>query len=131
MVHVDRNTPYMTLLRDFLAKKHRLAADTWGADDTHVRRIYAPLLELIKENVKEPAHLDMYPYPVWTAQKRVDRLARAILVAEFLVREWAESFKGMDEERLDEVARSFLFENCLKREGLNRVLTEHAEELSS
>jgi hypothetical protein len=129
MVHVDLSTPYMTLFKDFLLKKHRLAADSWGADDQYVRHVYTPLVELVTQNVDDPDHLKMYPYPVWTVQRRTERLAREILVAEFLVKEWAEKFRGMDEKKLDEVARSFLFENCVKRDGLNKVLTDHAKEV--
>ena len=129
MVHVSLTTSYMTLFKDFLAKKHRLAADSWGVDDTFVRGKYDPLVDLITQNVKGPEDLQLYPYPVWTVQKRVDRLARAILVAEYLVREWAESFRGMDETRLDDLAKSFLFENCVKRDGLNDVLRQNVNEL--
>ena len=63
MVYVSRETPYMTLFKDFLAKKHRLAIDAWGADDSHVRPVYQPLIDLIKQEVK-PEHLDLYPAPV-------------------------------------------------------------------
>jgi hypothetical protein len=44
-----------------------------------------------------------------------------------MVKEWAGLFKGLDEAQLEELAKSFAFENCLKREGLNQVLTEHSE----
>ena len=54
------------------------------------------------------------------------RSARNILVSEFLVREWAEHFVGKSEAEIDEIARSFAFENCLHREGLNKVLTDNA-----
>ena len=127
MVHVSRETPYMTLLKDFLAKKHRLATDAWGADDTHVRHVYDPLLKLITDvAAPKPEHQHLYPWPVWKLSDRVGRLARNMLVAEFLVAEWAEHFAGKTEAELDEIAKSFLFENCLKREGLNKVLTENA-----
>jgi hypothetical protein len=58
---------------------------------------------------------------------RVGRLARSILVAEYLVPEWAAHFKGLSFEQLDELAASFKFENCLKREGLNKILTANAK----
>jgi hypothetical protein len=64
MVHVSRDTPYMTLFKDFLAKKHRLAIDAWGADDTAVRHVYDPLIALIRQEVK-PEHQELYPAPVW------------------------------------------------------------------
>lgn len=33
----------------------------------------------------------------------------------------------MGQKELDEAARSFRFDECLQREGLNKVLSEHAE----
>ena len=47
-------------------------------------------------------------------------------MSEFLVKEWAEHFKGKSKEELDEIAQSFKFENCLTRDGLNEVLKENA-----
>ncbi|KAI0364642.1 glycoside hydrolase [Pilatotrama ljubarskyi] len=126
MVYVSRETPYMKLFKDFLQKKYRLAVDSWGADDKFVRDIYKPIVQLIKDNVPNEEHRKLYPYPVWTVEGRVARLARCMLLSEFLVMEWAEHFRGMSEEQLDEIAQSFKFENCIKREGLNKVLREHA-----
>ena len=128
MVFVSPDTPYRKLLSKFLLKKYRLAVDTWGADDKLVKHVYDPLVKLIEDNVPDESHRKIYPYPIWGLKERVTRLARNLLVAEFLVKEWAEHMKGMDEEQLDELAKSFLFENCMKREGLNTVLTEHAEQ---
>jgi hypothetical protein len=64
MVHVDISTPYTTLFKGFLLKKLRLAADSWGADNQYVCHIYTPLVELETQNVDDPEHLKMYPYPV-------------------------------------------------------------------
>ena len=128
MVHVAPSTPYRTHFASFLAKKHRLAADSWGADDTHVRDVYAPLVQLVKDSVPDEAHRRLYPHPVWTVEGRVARLARCMLLSEFLVLEWAELFRGMEEEDLERMAKSFGFENCVEREGLNRVLREHARQ---
>ncbi|KAI0328977.1 glycoside hydrolase [Cubamyces sp. BRFM 1775] len=125
MVYVSRETPYMTLFKDFLAKKHRLAIDAWGADDSQVRDVYQPLVDLIKREVK-PEHQNLYPAPVWKLTDRIGRLARNILVSEFLVREWAEHFAGKSEQELDEIAKSFHFESCLHRDGLNKILTDNA-----
>ncbi|KAH9847069.1 glycoside hydrolase [Lenzites betulinus] len=125
MVFVSRETPYMTLFKDFLAKKHRLAIDAWGADDAQVRDVYKPLVDLIKREVK-PEHQSLYPAPVWKLTDRIGRLSRNILVSEFLVQEWAEHFRGKSEAEIDEIARSFSFESCLHREGLNKILTDNA-----
>lgn len=125
MVYVSRDTPYMQHFRKFLTRKHRLAVDAWGKDDTHVKHIYAPIETLIRESVPDPAYLKLYP-PLWSVQERVTRVSRTILVAEFLIKEWAEMFRDMDEQKLEELARSFRFENCRKRDGLNQQLRENA-----
>ncbi|KAF8163637.1 glycoside hydrolase superfamily [Crassisporium funariophilum] len=125
MVHVSKSTPYMQLFKDFLRRKHLLAVDAWGKDDRNVKHIYQPIADLIRESVKNGNHLKLYP-PLWTFEERVTRLSRTMLVAEFMVKEWAEMFRGFDEKRLEDLAQSFSFENCLKRDGLNKTLREHA-----
>ncbi|KAL0948040.1 hypothetical protein HGRIS_010665 [Hohenbuehelia grisea] len=126
MVYTKLETPYMTRFAKFLEKKHRLAVDAWGADDTHVRHVYQPLIDLIIQEV--PAeYRDLYPHPVWKLSDRVGRLSRNLLVSEFLVKEWAAHFVGLSEEEIDEVAASFKFANCAHRDGLNKVLTENAK----
>ncbi|KAK7696396.1 hypothetical protein QCA50_001050 [Cerrena zonata] len=126
MVHVSRDTPYMKLLSSFLQKKYRLAVDSWGADDKSVKHVYDPIIALIKENVPKEEDQKLYPYPVWTVEERVARISRCMLISEFMALEWAEHFRGMDESQLDVLAQSFKFERCLKREGLNQILRDHA-----
>ena len=128
MVYVSPDTPYMRLLTDsgFLHKKYRLAVDSWGADDKEVAYVYDPLINLIKTEVPDEEDRKLYPFPVWRVEERVGRLARNTLLGEFLVKEWARHFEGKTEAELEELAKSFLFENCMKREGLNKVLTEYA-----
>ena len=53
MVYVSRDTPYMKLLEPFLSKKHRLALDDWGADDTAIKHIFDPLVDLILSSIEE------------------------------------------------------------------------------
>ncbi|KAI0258884.1 glycoside hydrolase [Gloeopeniophorella convolvens] len=126
MVHVNRDTPYMTLFRDFLAKKHRLAVDAWGADTAAVASAYEPLINLIETEI--PAqYRNLYPFPVWKLTDRIGRLARNILVTEFLVAEWADHFRGKSDEEIDALAKSFHFDNCLHRNALNKVLTDNAQ----
>ena len=125
MVHVSRETEYMRLFRDFLAKKQRLAADAWGADSTQVQHAYQPLIDLIENEIPTQFQV-LYPFPVWKLSDRVSRLARNILISEFLVREWAEHFRGKSEAEIDALAKSFAFENCLHRDSLNKILMDNA-----
>lgn len=126
MVYISPDTPYMTLFRTFLDKKYRLAIDAWGADDTHIRDVMAPFEKFITDNV-DPKYRELYPAPVWKFKERVARISRNILLAEFMVREWADHFTGMNEGQLDELAQSFKFENCVHRDALNKVLRDHKD----
>ncbi|CAK5269923.1 unnamed protein product [Mycena citricolor] len=131
MVYVDTEAPYMALFRNFLAKKHRLAVDAWGADDVAVKQVYQPILDHILQEIP-PEFRDLYPAPVWRLSDRVARLSRNILVSEFLVKEWAEHFRGRidsckDLDELDKIAASFKYEACLKRDGLNKILTANSK----
>ena len=125
MTYVSRETPYMTLFKDFLAKKHRLAIDAWGADDSAVRHVYQPLIDHIVKEVRTEDQT-LYPFPVWKLSDRVGRLSRNILLSEYFVKEWAEHFRGKSEAEIDAIAKSFAFENCLHRDGLNKILTDNA-----
>lgn len=125
MVYVSPETPYRTLFKDFLARKHRLAVDAWGADDAHVKQVYKPLVDHIVEEIPEK-YRNLYPWPVWKLPDRIARLSRNILIAEFLVQEWAGHFKDRTKEEIKELAWSFSFENCLHRDFLNKILGENA-----
>lgn len=126
MVYISPDTAYMKLFRQFLDKKYRLAIDAWGADDSHIRDIMGPFEMFITDNV-DPKYRELYPAPVWKFKERVARISRNILLAEFMVREWADHFTGMDETQLDELAQSFKFENCVHRDALNKVLRDHKD----
>jgi hypothetical protein len=115
----------MKLFGPFLERKHWLAVDAWGKDDSRVKHLYAPIVEHIRQSVKDESHLKLYP-PLWGVEERVTRVARTMLVAEYLVKEWAEHFQGLDEAEIEELAKSFSFDNCLKREGLNKALRANA-----
>ncbi|KAF7986708.1 hypothetical protein HWV62_20240 [Athelia sp. TMB] len=126
MVYTPASTPYRTLFADFLAKKHRLAVDAWGADSTAVDHVYAPLVAHIAAEVPEKYQQTLYPWPFWSTQTRVERVARTILLAEYLVQEWADHFVGKTEAEIVELAGSFKFENCVQREELNKILGDNA-----
>ena len=125
MVHVGLETPYMKLFEKFHQKKYTLAVDSWGASFAGIQHIYSALENFIIEAVPDEADRRLYPYPIWQFSDRVAKISRNIMLAEFLVKEWAEHFRGMGEKELDELAASFKFEHCGKRDGLNQVLMEH------
>ncbi|GFF56923.1 endoglucanase C [Aspergillus udagawae] len=126
MVYVDPESPYMKLIAPFVAKKQRLGLDFWGCTDKKaVKDVYEPFLQGLRDMVGPELLQKKYP-PVWTFDRQVERAVRECLLSEYLGWEFAELFRGKTEQEIEDLARSFAFENCVKRTGLNRVLQEDA-----
>ena len=53
---------------------------------------------------------------------QIRRLVRHIMLSEALLPEFAACFAGLSEAEMDEMQRSFLFENCTVREQLAETL---------
>ena len=125
MVYTDPNSAYNRLLQPFFDKKKRLGVDKWGRDDSQVKHIYEPLMKHLKEEIPENLHRRRYPHH-WGLEGHVNRVLRETLISELLTYEYASYFEGKTMEELDELAASFKFENCLKRDGLNDILKADA-----
>jgi len=77
----------------------------------------APIEELLK---KEFSKYNPYPFG---QQSHINLLVRHILIAEALVPEYCNLFRNLSEEELIALAQSFSFENYVKRERLEYILT--------
>lgn len=127
MVYVDPESPYMKLIGEFVAKKQRLGLDFWGVVDKNgVADVYEPFIAGLKAQIPEHLWKKKYPH-IWTFDRQVERVVRECLMSEYLGWEFAELFEGKSEAELDELAASFKLENCIKRDGLNRILMNDAE----
>ena len=117
IMHQNGNTPYMKLVSAFLSRKDSLGADSWGSTDKNIRQVMEPLEDLFK---KEFPGYDPYPRG---QQKEIALLVRHILIAQALVPEYCNLFKGKSEEQLTALAQSFRFENYVTRSRLEDILT--------
>ena len=117
IMHQKDDTPYMKLVSSFLLRKDSLGADAWGSSDKNIRQVMAPIEELFKKEFPE-----YNPYPAGQ-QRHIHRLVRNILIAEALVPEYCNLFRDKSEEELIALARSFRFENYVKRERLEDILS--------
>ena len=117
ILHQNKNTPYMKLVSFFLQKKDSLGADRWGSTDKYIRQVMAPIEELFKKE------LSTYrPYPPGQ-QSYINLLVRHILIAEALVPEYCNMFRNLSDEELIALAKSFRYENYVKRQRLEDILT--------
>lgn len=125
MLHVKRDTAWNKLLGPILEKKRALAVDSWAYDDAHLQEgLFGPLHKWFETNVAEK-YSKKYPWQ-WRMHMHVFRGIRGITLAEYMVPEWADYFRGKSFEELDELAASWKFENCSGRERLNETLKKFA-----
>jgi endoglucanase len=117
ILHQKENTPYMKLVSSFLSRKDSLGADAWGSSDKNIRQVIAPIEELFEKEFKEYT-----PYPEGK-KRHITLLVRNILISEALVPEYCNLFRDLSEEELIALAQSFRFENYVKRERLENILT--------
>ncbi|KFA71212.1 hypothetical protein S40288_03848 [Stachybotrys chartarum IBT 40288] len=122
MTYLDPASPYMTLIQPFVEKKQRLGLDFWGVvNKDGVKHLYEPFLEGLKKEVIEPYRDTKYP-KIWTFERQFERVIRECLMSEYVGWEMAELFRGKSKEELEELAGSFAFENCKRRDMLNAIL---------
>lgn len=117
IMHQKENTPYMNLVSKFLARKDSLGADAWGSTDKNIRQVIAPLEDLLKKEFP-----DYNPYPNGK-EREIALLVRHILISEALLPEYCNLFKGLSDDQLVALARSFHFDNYVKRTRLEDILT--------
>jgi hypothetical protein len=107
----------MKLVSAFLAKKDSLGADAWGSTDKNIRQVMQPLEDLF---MKEFPGYNPYPHG---QQSHIGLVVRHILIAEALVPEYCNLFKGLSDEELTALAQSFRYEHYVKRKRLEDILT--------
>ncbi|KAF2503107.1 putative glucanase [Lophium mytilinum] len=124
MIHTNPESKYMKTIAGWLKRKRDLQLDAWGRyPSADVEAVINPLCEYIDRTC--PTSKDQYP-PNWPTERQVTRIVNQIYMSGCVQDEFAALFKGMSFEELEECARSFHFDECLQREGLNAQLEAHA-----
>jgi endoglucanase len=112
LAHVRPDSPYLTRFGDFVAKKDRLAADSWGSDRIGPAEVTEPFQAMMAREFP-----DFDPYP-WGLRDWVRTLLLNITVAQPLAYEYAQLFRGLGDDELIALADSFALENCARRDTL-------------
>jgi hypothetical protein len=124
MIYTNPESKWNKTIQPFLEKKNRLWLDAWGRrPSAEPEAVLGPLVEWIDK--VSPRAKETYPTS-WNTERHLLRDVFQTFLASSFAEEFAELFRGMDEGELDALARSFHFEECVQREGLNEILREHA-----
>ena len=125
MVHTSPDSAWNKLLRPFLEKKRHLQLDAWGKyPSPEAEAAISPLVEWIDK--VSPGAKDVYPTP-WATERHMLRATFQTFLASTFSMEFADLFRGKSFEELEALARSFHFDECVQREGLNKTLSDHAK----
>jgi hypothetical protein len=125
MIHTNPNSKYMKTIAPFLARKRALQLDAWGRyPSAESEAVIEPLVAWIDKVA--PTSKDQYPTP-WATERQITRIINQLWLATCVQDDFASLFKDMSLEELEECAKSFSFENCMQRDGLNQAMEEHAK----
>jgi endoglucanase len=119
LVHAAPDSDYLRHIAPVLGAKARLGVDAWGGRDTQVRDILDPIEALFDREFPE-----YEPWP-WGRKGHIALLVRNILLAEPLARRYAGLFDGLSADRARRLASAFRLANCVPRQRLVDVLTQH------
>ncbi|KAJ5947327.1 hypothetical protein N7466_000342 [Penicillium verhagenii] len=126
MMFANPQGKWIKTIQPFLEKKRAIWIDKWGHQ--HVPEAEAalkPLLEWIDR--VSPTAKETYPTS-WNTELHVTRNVLYTFLAASFTDEFAALFQGMEKDELEELAKSFHFDECVKREGLNHILKEHSRQ---
>ncbi|EKD16860.1 hypothetical protein MBM_05329 [Drepanopeziza brunnea f. sp. 'multigermtubi' MB_m1] len=125
MVHTDPDGLWNKTIQPFLEKKRMLQLDSWGKyPSKEVADVIEPLAKWMDSVAPEATKT----YPTsWPTQRHLVRNTIETFLAKSFSVEFANLFKDFSFEQLDEAAKSFSFERCKQREGLNKNISDHAE----
>lgn len=123
MVHSSPNSAWNRLIQPFLDKKKVLQLDSWGRyPSAEPEALLNPLISWL--NKVSPSLPNTYPRH-WKTERHVQCAIQQNLLADSLQMEFAEQFRGKTLEELDSLAKSFHFDECVQRKGLNKILSDY------
>ncbi|KAH9209141.1 putative glucanase [Leptodontidium sp. 2 PMI_412] len=121
MMHTSPDSLWNRTVGPFVEKKRNLQLDAWGKyASKELEAILAPLVQWVDS--VSPTAKATYPTP-WSTIHHIQRAVLQTFVAQSMSLEFARLFEGMSLEELEECARSFHFDRCVQRHGLNRRLS--------
>jgi hypothetical protein len=125
MVHTNPESRYMKTIESWLKRKRELQLDAWGRYPSNTIESHTvPLANLIDKLC--PTSASQYP-PNWNTDSVVARLINQIWMSQCTSDEFAELFKDMSEDDLEQCAKSFSYDECVQRSYLNEVLEAHSK----
>jgi hypothetical protein len=138
LVYLSPNSEYIKKFSGLLKLKESLGADDFGPslNSSFMNNLSSYFIDSLKRELSKHNHSyvknimnlegeilsDEHRFP-YSYSDVVTTTLRS-LISHYLVYGFAEKFKGMSYDELDKIAKSFNFDNCVKREPLTDLISK-------
>ncbi|KAJ5197729.1 glucanase [Penicillium cinerascens] len=124
MVHTSPQSAWNRAIATFLETKRASQLDGWAPyPSAGVDAVIDPLVEWIDH--VSPKAKNTYPGP-WNTKRHIVRRVLHDFLSASLSDDFAELFADKNEAQLEELAKSFSFDECVQRCSLNEIMSAHA-----
>ena len=116
---LNPDSSYMQAVRRAMQLKEELTTDFWLTQIEHgqARRLIDKLAAVIEDAVADPETVDAESNHIFLAQTVLSGY-----VAHLIQPVFCKAFKGLSEQQIDEILRSFKLANCVINEGLAAIM---------
>lgn len=121
LVYVRQDSEWMKRTHKGRLLKKRIGCDFWTQDSQLTHRIRRDVIKGLKRELKD----NKLPYQEF--DKRLNMTLGGVLFSEFILPIYAAQFKGMSDDEIDRMMKSFHFENCIRRKGLEQIIRNHCQ----
>lgn len=122
-LRVHPECDYLQIIGPVLEAKRQLQTDFFDLTDSTAAGEAVKCLARLIESASGDPDIDPVANQRAMAQHALNNYAATMLQPAY-----AKCFKGMSENRIDEVLKAFALQNCLRREEFLSVLTRHMQE---
>lgn len=125
MLHVSPYSLWLKTIAPFLRKKRHLQLDAWGRyPSPDIENLINSPVNFIDKRCLQSR--EQCPTP-WATERQFTRLINQIWMAGSVSDEFAQQVRDFSFEQLEACTKSFAFEECVQRKGLNAASEKHAE----
>lgn len=123
IINASRQSPFSKLAEQLGEKKKQLHLDSaLMYPNQEIEDAINPLIDWIYKNAPNASRT--YP-TIWNARTHVVRNVIHTFVANTFCDDFAELFRGLNRNQLEELAKSFAFDQCVTREELYSILKRY------
>ena len=121
LVYVRQNSEWMKRTQKVRLIKKRIGCDSWAQGSQLMGRLCQSVIRGLKKELKD----EKLPYTEF--ENKLNKTLGGMLFSEFIMQLYAAQFKGMSNDEIERMMKSFSWEKCIRREGLEQVIRKYCK----